>query len=187
MAGRAKAAREARRIAMFHKFRLTELNLVPLVDTFVSIVFFALTTQTLGELAPMVNGVTLPQSAVGRPATHEITLGVASRPAEVTLGGTRVMTVQAAATAASNVPNEPLLIPQLYSALRTTADSIRAANDVPSDQSVNTTLAIQADKTVRYDLLARVLQTARKAGFKNVSLQVMKTGAEQTAAPQQAS
>jgi biopolymer transport protein ExbD len=187
MAGRAKAAREARRTAMFHKFRLTELNLVPLVDTFVSIVFFALTTQTLGELAPMVNGVTLPQASVGRPATHEITIGIASRPAEVTLGGTRVMTVQAAATAASNVPNEPLIIPQLYAALRATADSIRGANDIPQDQSVNTTLAVQADRGMRYDLLARVLQTARRAGFKNVSLQVMKTGGEQTAAQQQAS
>lgn len=187
MSSRAKAAREARRTAMFHKFRLTELNLVPLVDTFVSIVFFALTTQTLGELAPLVNGVSLPQSTVGRPATHEITLGIASRPAEVTLGGTRVMTVQQAAQSVSNVPNEPLVIPELYNQLRATADSIRKVNDIPANQSVPTTLAVQGDKGMRYDLLARVLQTARRAGFKNVSLQVMKTGGGQAAAPQQAS
>lgn len=187
MAGRAKAAREARRTAMFHKFRLTELNLVPLVDTFVSIVFFALTTQTLGEMAPMVNGVSLPQSSVGQPATHEITLGIASKPAELTLAGQRVMTVQAAAQSVSNVANEPLIIPELYSALRVTADSIRKANDQPENVSVNTTLAVQGDKGMRYDLLARVLQTARKAGFKNVSLQVLKTGGDAAPAPQQAS
>lgn len=185
MASRAKAAREARRTAMFHKFRLTELNLVPLVDTFVSIVFFSLTTQTFGDMTPSVSGVTLPESSIGAPSAHELTLGIASRPAEMTLAGHRIMTVQAAAQSASNVPNEPLLIPDLYRALRITADSVRKANDIPSDQSVNATLAVQADKTVRYDLLARVLQTARKAGFKNVSLQVLKTGAD--AAPKQAS
>jgi biopolymer transport protein ExbD len=174
MAGRAKAAREARRTAMFHKFRLTELNLVPLVDTFVSIVFFSLTTQTLGEMSPTVNGVSLPSSRVGAPSATEITLGIASRPAEVTLAGHRVMTVQAAAQATSDVPNEPLIIPTLYTALHITADSIRRANDVPANQSVNATLAVQADKGMRYDLLSRVLQTARKAGFKNVSLQVLK-------------
>ena len=185
MASRAKAAREARRTAMFHKFRLTELNLVPLVDTFVSIVFFSLTTQTLGEMSPTVAGVSLPSSSVGAPSATEITLGIASKPAEMTLSGHRVMTVQAAAQSASNVPNEPLIIPTLYTALHITADSIRKANDIPADASVKTTLAVQADKGMRYDLLARVLQTARKAGFSNVSLQVLKTGDD--AAPQKAS
>jgi biopolymer transport protein ExbD len=37
---------------------------------------------------------------------------------------------------------------------------------------------------MRYDLLARVMQTARLAGFKSISLQVNKTQAE---APTQAS
>jgi len=184
MASRAKAAREMRRTQQFAKFRMVELNLVPLVDTFVSIVFFALTTQTMGELAPMVPGVSLPSSSVGKTTGHEITLGIASKPAEVTLGGQRVMTVQAAATAPSNIQNEPLIIPQLYAALKMKADSIRKVNDIPADQSVAAKLAIQGDKGMRYDLLARVLQTARKAGFRNVSLQVLKTGSENTATPQ---
>lgn len=182
MSSRAKAAREARRAAQFNKFRFIQLNLVPLVDTFVSIVFFALTTQTLGELAPLVSGVNLPTSNTDRPAAHELTLGIASRPAVITLAGNNVMSVQQAAQAVSNLPNEPLLIPQLYSVLRTHADSIRQADDIPANQSVNTTLAIQADKGMRYDLLSRVLHTARKAGFKNVSLQVMK-GTATTATP----
>jgi len=94
------------------------------------------------------------------------------------------MTVQAAATAPSNIQNEPLIIPQLYAALKMKADSIRKVNDIPADQSVAAKLAIQGDKAMRYDLLARVLQTARKAGFRNVSLQVLKTGSENTATPQ---
>ena len=182
MSSRAKAAREARRAAQFNKFRFIQLNLVPLVDTFVSIVFFALTTQTLGELAPLVSGVNLPTSTTDKPAIHELTLGIASRPAVVSLAGNNVMTVPEAAQAVSNVPNEPLLIPKLYSVLRTHADSIRQANDIPANQSVKTTLAIQADKGMRYDLLSRVLHTARKAGFSNVSLQVMKGDASATQA-----
>ena len=51
---RARAARLARRAAQFNKFRLIQLNLVPLVDTFVSVVFFTLVTATVGELAPVV-------------------------------------------------------------------------------------------------------------------------------------
>ena len=45
-----------RRAKQFQKFKLAELNLVPLVDTLVSIVFFALVTATVGELAPVVVG-----------------------------------------------------------------------------------------------------------------------------------
>ena len=62
---RGRDARAARRAAQFAKFRITELNLVPLVDTFVSIVFFALTSATVGELAPIVSGVRLPEAQVG--------------------------------------------------------------------------------------------------------------------------
>ncbi len=43
---------------------------------------------------------------------------------------------------------------------------------VAADQPVDVPLAIQGDKTMRYDLLSRVMQTARLAGFKNISLQV---------------
>ena len=38
-------------------------------------------------------------------------------------------------------------------------------------------LAIQGDKSMRYDLLARLMQTVRLAGFKNISLQVKHVGA----------
>lgn len=175
MASRSQGLREARRAAQFSKFRLVHLNLVPLVDTLVSIVFFALVTQTAGDLAPISRGVNLPTSAQTVPALHELTLAVASSPAQISIGGEPVMSVQEAALARSDNPRSPLLIPQLYSRLRQAADSIRKADGTPADQSVSTTLAIQGDRTMRYDLLSRVLQTAREAGFKNLSLQVLRT------------
>ena len=188
MAGssRAKHAREMRRVKQFAKFKLHTLNLVPLIDAFVSIVFFTLVTATAGEMSPVATGVNLPDAQVGELALQQVTLAISSAPAEVSLNGERLMSVQQAAAAASNDPRQPLLIPALFSALKTTADSIRDAEGVAGNQSVNEILAIQADRSMRYDLLSRVMQTARLAGFRNVTLQVLRT-AETAAAPTQAS
>ena len=166
---RARAARLARRAAQFNKFRLIQLNLVPLVDTFVSVVFFTLVTATVGELAPVVSGVNLPESRVGATAFQQITLGIGP---QVTLGGRAVMATTDAAQARSTDPAQPLMIPPLYAALLAKADSIRSLRSLPRNQSVDAPLAIQADRTMRYDLLSRVMQTARLAGFRNVTLQV---------------
>jgi biopolymer transport protein ExbD len=174
---RAKAARESRRAAQFSKFKNTELNLIPLVDTFVSIVFFALTTATVGELAPIVPGVTLPSSTVGAPSIQELTIGIAR---DISVAGSRVMSSQEAAVAQSDKPGEPLVIPQLLAVLQERADSIRKVSGETTG-SLKTPLAIQGDKSMRYDLLSRVMHTARWAGFKNVTLQVQREGVEGTA------
>ena len=171
---RARENRAARRAAQFAKFRITELNLIPLVDTFVSIVFFALTTQTVGELTAVVSGVTLPESRVGAVAHKQLTLGIGR---QITLGEDALMETVDAARAVSNDPRQPLLIPRLYNALRQKADSLRRDKNLGADASVDVPLAVQGDKSMRYDLLARVMQTARLAGFKSISLQVHKTEA----------
>ena len=180
---RAKMARESRRQQQFAKFKNIQLNLVPLVDTFVSIVFFALTTATVGALAPVVNGVNLPESAIGSAALQQLTLGVGP---QITVAGQPVLGTAQAASLRSNDPSQPLLIPPLLTVLRQKADSIRSERKLPRDQSVDTPLAIQGDRTMRYDLLSRIMQTARLAGFRNISLQVRRTGGEESA-PQQAS
>lgn len=172
---RARAMREARRVQQFSKFRLINLNLVPLVDTFVSIVFFALTTQAVGEMAPIAPGVNLPLSRNTEAALHELTIGIGP---QLTLEGQPLMTTRAAAQAVSDQPNQPLVIPQLYAALRSRADSIRTANDIDDNESVSAPLAIQAEKTMRYDLLSRVMQTARLAGFRDIRLQVLRENQE---------
>ena len=92
---RARMARESRRGAQFAKFKLAELNLVPLVDTLVSIVFFALVTATVGELAPVVSGVNLPEARVGTNALQQLTLGIGR---QVTLANAPVMNTVRPAT-----------------------------------------------------------------------------------------
>lgn len=169
---RGRERRAQRRAAQFAKFRITELNLVPLVDTFVSIVFFALTTATVGELSPVMPGVRLPEAQVGNVAHQQLTLGIGP---QVTLGGHTVMSTAAAAGARSDDASQPLLIPPLYTALSQAADSIRTQKRVPEKEPLEMPLAIQGDRSMRYDLLARVMQTARLAGFKNLSLQVSRT------------
>lgn len=175
---RAREMRAQRRAAQFAKFRITELNLVPLVDTFVSIVFFALTTATVGELAPVVSGVRLPEAQAESAAHQQLTLGIGP---QVTLAGHTVMSTVDAARARSNDRSQPLLIPPLYQALHNAADSIRTQKRVEKDAPLDVPLAIQGDRSMRYDLLARVMQTARLAGFKNLSLQV--TRSESSAPP----
>lgn len=179
---RARAMRESRRKAQFSKFRLVQLNLIPLVDTFVAIVFFSLTAATVGDLAPVVKGVDLPSTKVGGAAHQEVTLGVSSQPAAILFQGKNVMSASAAANATSNVAGQPLLVPQLYTVLKASADSIRQANGQDANAAVATPLAIQADKTMRYDLLQRLLMSARMAGFGKITLQVQRE-TEQGAAP----
>jgi biopolymer transport protein ExbD len=171
---RAREERKLRRAKQFAKFRVVQLNLVPLVDTFVSIVFFALTTSTVGELAPVVPGVALPQSSVGLNALSQLTLGVG---AEVTLANRTLMSTADAAGAASDDPAQPLKIPALYEELKTIADSMRKARGQKPTDDIATPLAIQGDKTMRFDLLSRFMQTARLAGFRRISLQVERIAA----------
>ena len=175
---RGREMRAQRRAAQFAKFRITELNLVPLVDTFVSIVFFALTTATVGELSPVIPGIRLPEAQAESAAHQQLTLGIGP---QVTLGGHTVMSTMDAARARSNDAAQPLLIPPLYDALHHAADSIRTQKRADPKSPLEVPLAIQGDRSMRYDLLARVMQTARLAGFKNLSLQVSRT--EASAAP----
>ncbi|HEY3285748.1 MAG TPA: biopolymer transporter ExbD [Gemmatimonadaceae bacterium] len=168
---RARDMRAARRAQQFGKFRVTQLNLVPLVDTFVSIVFFTLTTTTVGELAPVVPGVTLPETTVGTPALSQLTLGVG---ATVTLANRPIMNTLDAAAEPSNDARHPLKVPTLYRAMKTLADSLRRAKGLGAEGELKVALAIQGDKTMRYDLLSRFMATARLAGFTHLSLQVQR-------------
>jgi hypothetical protein len=116
-----------------------------------------------------VAGVNLPESRIGQPAMQQITLGIGP---QVTLAGRPVMSTVDAAAARSDDPAQPLMIPLLYAALRAKADSIRTLRSLAAGQSIDAPLAIQGDRTMRYDLLSRVMQTARLAGFRNLTLQV---------------
>jgi biopolymer transport protein ExbD len=167
--GRGAVARAAHRTRLRERFRTTELNLVPLVDTFVSIVFFALTAATVGELTPVARGVTLPTSRVGADALQELTVGVSGSGVTV---GTRLVVAPGAVEAAAAADEARGELPALGVALRAVADSIREARRLPRGAPVPVPLAIHGDRATRYATLARVMHTARLAGFVQLTLQV---------------
>ena len=171
---RAREQRQLRRTRQFAKFGVTQLNLVPLVDTFVSIVFFSLTTATVGELAPVVPGVHLPEASVGSTALSQLTLGIG---ANVTLANVPIMSTADAASSVSDDTHQPLKIPRVYVRLRQLADSLKASRGLKPEDDLKYQLAIQGDRTMRYDLLSRFMQTARLAGFRQISLQVQRRSA----------
>ena len=176
--GRGAAARAAHRTRLRERFRTTELNLVPLVDTFVSIVFFALTAATVGELTPVARGVTLPTSRVGADALQELTVGVSSSGVTV---GTRLVVAPGAVDAPTDDGDDARReLPALGVALRAVADSIREARRLRAGAPVPVPLAIHGDRATRYATLARVMHTARLAGFVQLTLQVTR---EDEAAP----
>ncbi len=119
----------------------------------------------------MVPGVRLPEAHVGTAALQQLTLGIGR---QVTLGGRPVMNTVDAAQAQSNVPVQPLMIPPLYNAIKGGGLDPHGDTRSTADQPLDVPLAIQGDKSMRYDLLARMMQTARLAGFRNLSLQVSK-------------
>lgn len=180
---RARSSREARRVAQFGKFRLVQLNLVPLVDTFVALVFFTLLTQSSATI-PVAAGVQLPETTSGSEAIEQVTLGIGSSPAAVTLNGRQIMTVQQAALSRSSDPNQPLMIPELHAALRQAADSLKRMRNESADEPLLDMLAIHGDRSMRYDLLSRVMQTARMAGFTRITLQVRRSEGEGIAVQQ---
>lgn len=171
---RASSARESRRVSQFAKFRAVELSLIPLVDVFISLVFFMLLTQTQ-SVTPVAPGVRLPEARTGAEAPERITIGIGSQPAQITIDGQVLMTVQQAAAVRSEDPSQPLLIPQLLGTLRQKADSVRRVGNIGRDRSVDVQVAIHGDRTMRYDLLARIMQSARHAGFRNITLQVLRS------------
>ena len=133
----------------------------------------AVASGTLGLAATARAGVL--DTALGLPSNLLLGVGVflvVYAAGLVALAGRPVMSTLEAAQARSDNPAQPLLIPPLYAALRAKADSIRALRRIPNGQSIDAPLAIQADRTMRYDLLSRVMQTARLAGFRNLTLQV---------------
>lgn len=180
---RARSSREARRVAQFGKFRLVQLNLVPLVDTFVALVFFTLLTQSSATV-PIASGVRLPETTTGGDAVEQVTVGIGSSPATVTLNGRQVMSVQQAAASRSTDPSQPLVIPELHAALRQAADSLKRMRNLSADEPLLDMLAIHGDRSMRYDLLSRVMQTARVAGFTRITLQVQRSEGEGIAVQQ---
>ena len=137
-----------------------DMNLVALIDIFTILIFF-LMSSTGVELLATSRAVKLPESTAEK-APHE-TVVVTVTGTEIVVDGRRVASV------ADALASDDDLIAPLKAELdlQATRTLLRKENE-PQNQSVT----IMGDKAIPYTLLRKVMYTAARANFSDVSFAV---------------
>ena len=137
-----------------------DMNLVSLIDVFTILIFFLLSNSGV-ETLPASGAVHLPESNAKKDPKE--TLVVVVNANEITVEGRKVADVAPLAAATTD------LIPGLKSELDImSARPIAQAENADKAHSVT----IMGDKDIPYQLLRKVMYTAARADFTNVSFAV---------------
>lgn len=148
-----RAARKARNQS------LVDLNLVSLIDVFTILIFFLLANSTEVELLPAHRAVKLPESTAQK-APRE-TLVVVVSGSEILVQGRKVADVATVAAQADD------LIAPLQAELTLLAQRQTVRPDAPA-----AAITILGDQEIPYRLLRKVMVTAARANFSDVSFAV---------------
>ena len=140
---------------------MVDMNLVSLIDVFTILIFFLLSNSGGVEILPSPKAVQLPES-VSEKAPRENLIVVVSG-SEILVDGRKIANV------ADVLAMEGDLIAPLKAELDLQANRqvIRKENEAQSKQ-----LTIMGDKDIPYRLLRKVMFTAARAGFSDVSFAV---------------
>lgn len=144
-----------------------DMNLVSLIDVFTILIFFLLSNATGVELLPSPKAVQLPQSTAVKEPKQNVVLVVSG--SEILVEGRKVANV----ADVLKLPND--LIAPLKDELDIQAgrEMIREAN-----KDKGKALTIMGDKDIPYQLLRKIMATAARAGFTDMSFAVrQKVGA----------
>lgn len=144
-----------------------DMNLVSLIDVFTILIFFLLSNATGVELLPSPKAVQLPQSTAEKEPKQNVILVVSG--SEILVEGRKVANV----AEVMKLPND--LIAPLKEELDIQAgrEMIREAN-----KDKGKALTIMGDKDIPYQLLRKIMATAARAGFTDMSFAVrQKVGA----------
>jgi len=155
-----KYSRRTQRMKKHHartKDRIASLNMVSLMDIFTILVFFLLVNATSAEILPTPKNISLPSASSEQLPRKNLVIII--NDSEITLHGVKVAEV------ASVMASERKTIESLFLALKSRANSME---DLTDTQGVT----IMADKQVPYDLVKKVMLTARGANFTNISFAV---------------
>jgi biopolymer transport protein TolR len=155
-----KYSRRTKRMKMHHarsKDRTASLNMISLMDIFTILVFFLLVNATSSEVLPTPRNITLPSASSEQLPRKNLVIVINN--SEITLQGARVAWVDKV------LNEERQTIESLFLALKAKAGKVE---DITDTQGVT----IMADKTVPYDLVKKVMLTARGANFTNISFAV---------------
>jgi biopolymer transport protein ExbD len=138
-----------------------DMNLVSLIDVFTILIFFLLSNSTGVETLPSPKAVQLPMSSADKEPRD--TLVVVISGSDILVGGRKVATVAEAMAAPDDVI-VPLKAELEFMAGR---QVIRAENKAQGQR-----VTIMGDKDIPYRLLKKVMVTASRANFSDVSFAV---------------
>ncbi len=154
-----RAARKAR-----NKTGL-DMNLVALIDIFTIMIFFLLSSASGIEILTSPKSVKLPQSTADRLPRDTLVLVVNAE--EILVDGRRVATVREAMGTDGD----------LIAALKTELDALSSRRLIRQDTqaqvaSKGQAVTIMGDKDIPYQLLRKVMFTAARANYSDVSFAV---------------
>ena len=138
-----------------------DLNLVSLIDVFTILIFFLLSNATGVELLPSPKAVQLPESVAEKSPRETVVVIVSAE--EILVGGQRVASV-AEVMARPGDLIEPL---KAELDLQGQRQVVRKENEAQSRA-----VTIMGDKDIPYQLLRKVMFTAARANYGDVSFAV---------------
>ena len=146
-----------------------DMNLVSLIDVFTILIFFLLSNSGV-ETLPASGAVHLPESTAKKDPKE--TLVVVVNASEITVEGRKVADV-APLMAATPVAGADDTIPGLKAEL-----DVIAARPVALSENASKahSITIMGDKDIPYQLLRKVMYTAARADFTDVSFAVNRKG-----------
>jgi biopolymer transport protein ExbD len=140
---------------------MVDMNLVSLIDVFTILIFFLLSNAGGVELLPSPKAVKLPESASEKSPRETVVVVVSGT--EILVEGRRIASV-ADTLAAQGDLIEPL---KAELDLQANRQVIRKENEAQSKA-----VTLMGDKDIPYQLLRKVMYTAARAGFSDVSFAV---------------
>jgi biopolymer transport protein ExbD len=140
-----------------------DMNLVSLIDIFTILIFFLMTSAAGVEVLNTSKAVQLPASTADKLPRETVVIVVAGQ--DILVDGRKVTTVnEALATVGDEIA--PL---KAELALHASKQVVRAEN-----QAKSKSVTIMGDKDIPYSLLRKVMATAARADFSDVSFAVTK-------------
>lgn len=144
---------------------MVDMNLVSLIDVFTILIFFLLSSATGIELLPSAKAVQLPASSSDK-APRETVVVVVSE-ADILVEGRKVASV------AEVLASDSDFIATLKSELDLQASRKIMRKD---NQSAGNAITLMGDKDIPYRLLRKVMYTAARANFSDISFAVQRKG-----------
>jgi biopolymer transport protein ExbD len=140
---------------------MVDMNLVSLIDVFTILIFFLLSNATGVELLPSPKAVQLPQSVAEKSPRETVVVIVSGT--EIVVEGRRI----------ASVADVLEMKGDLIAALKTELD-LQAARQVvrKEHEAQGKAVTVMGDKDIPYQLLRKVMYTAARANFADVSFAV---------------